>query len=214
MSHSMKYLSVKVVSKISDPLENFNLSLCPFKTFENWYQISTKSESNVDAMSVATVDSAGIPRNRFILFKGIIDSNFVFFTNYLSQKSQDLEKNSMVSLNFFWPSTKYQVRITGLAKKCPRKINEEYFSSRDRDSQLASATSIQSSPIISRDELVRRVEDLKKAYDAEIPCPENWGGYFVEPMEFEFFIYGAHRLNDRFLFAKIDDAFELTRLQP
>ncbi len=215
MSHPMKYHSEKVSSKLSDPLEKFNLYECPYLTFARWYKSSSITEPNVDAMSVATVDKNGIPRNRYILFKGIVDSKIVFFTNYLSQKSQDLENNPHISLNFFWPSTKYQVRITGLASKCPRDLNEQYFASRDRDSQFASAISHQSSPIENRDVLVKKVEELKKSIGEEkIVCPENWGGFSVDPFEFEFFIYGAYRLNDRFLFVKNEKSWELSRLQP
>lgn len=214
MTHPMKYHSVKVKTKMTDSLENFNLHDCPFKTFEKWYEESKVGEPNIDAMSVATVDASGVPRNRFLLFKGILDSQFVFYTNYYSHKAQDLESNPRVSLNFFWPSTKYQIRVTGIAKKAPRQFSEDYFASRDRESQLASAMSRQSSPIESRGELVSRMEELKKQFPAEIPCPENWGGYFVEPFEFEFFIYGAFRLNDRFLFVKNESNWELQRLQP
>lgn len=214
MTHPMKYHSVEVKTEMADSLENFNLQDCPFKTFESWYEKSKVSEPNVDAMSVATVDASGVPRNRFLLFKGILDSQFVFYTNYLSHKAKDLESNPRVSLNFFWPSTKYQIRVTGIAKKCPRKLSEDYFASRDRESQLASAMSKQSSPIASRSELIARMEELKKQFPEEIPCPENWGGYFVEPVEFEFFIYGAFRLNDRFLFVKNESNWELQRLQP
>lgn len=214
ITHPMQYQSLEAKADMKDQLQDFDLLSCPFKTFESWYEKSKVTEGNVDAMSVATVDASGVPRNRFLLFKGILDSKFIFYTNYFSQKAQDLEKNSKVSLNFFWPSTKYQIRVTGLAKKAPREFSQDYFSSRDRESQLASAMSVQSSPVESRAELVRRVDELNKRFPDVIPCPENWGGYFVEPLEFEFFIYGAHRLNDRFLFVKDGPNWSLTRLQP
>lgn len=214
MTHPNQYLSTKVKSEIDDKLEDFYLIDCPYKTFTAWYNQSAKSELNVDAMSVATVDQRGVPRNRYLLYKGITNSCFIFYTNYLSQKACDLDKNPNVSLNFFWPTTKFQIRITGTAKRSAREMSVKYFSSRDRESQLASAASSQSSPIKSREVLLDNIKQLAENCPMEIPCPETWGGYLLEPNEFEFFIYGSHRINDRFLFKKNGGDWILTRLQP
>ena len=214
IAHPIDFKKSSSKITVKDNLADFDLDSCPFSTFLNWYKKSMASELNIDAMSVATVDANGTPRNRFLLFKGIVDSKFIFYTNYLSQKARNLDQNPKVSLNFFWASTKYQVRVTGEAKKSSREFSEKYFSSRDRESQLASAMSQQSSPVDSRDDLVKKVQDLNKQFPEIIPCPDHWGGYMLEPFEFEFFIYGAHRLNDRFLFVKNKTEWTLSRLQP
>ncbi len=215
MGHPIQYTKLSAVKKLSDQLKDFDIETCPFDTFKNWYSKASKFEENPDQMSVATVDQFGFVRNRFLLFKGIVDSNFIFYTNYLSQKGQDLEKNHAISLNFFWSKLGYQVRVSGFAKKTSKEFSNNYFQSRDRDSQLASYLSKQSSPISSREEILLNLEILNKQFqNREIPCPENWGGYAVLPEEFEFFIYGQHRINDRFSFKENAGEWELSRLQP
>lgn len=215
MTKTNDYQNIKVGIELKDSLDEFYLEPCPFKTFEKWYALAEKSEANVDAMSVATVDLLGVPRNRFLLFKGLMNSHFVFYTNYLSQKAQDLDQNPNVSLNFFWSTVKFQVRITGTAHRSSREFSRDYFRSRDRDSQLASALSRQSAPISSRKELMEKLGELKLLLsNKDVECPEHWGGYLLVPTEFEFFIYGDHRINDRFLFKKNESNWSLQRLQP
>ena len=90
-----------------------------------------------------------------------------------------------------------------------------YFKSRDRQSQLASYISEQSSPIENKEALMKKLSDASKAFDGgEIPFPVNWGGFLFEPYEFEFFVYGDYRINDRFLFQKTQQGWAITRLQP
>jgi pyridoxamine 5'-phosphate oxidase len=215
MTKTDDYQNIQVGIELKDSLEDFFLESCPFKTFEKWYAMAEKTEANVDAMSVATVDVLGVPRNRFLLFKGLMNSQFVFYTNYLSQKAQDIDQNPHVSLNFFWSTVKFQVRITGVAHRSSREFSRDYFRSRDRDSQLASAISRQSSAISSRKELLEKLGEFKLLLNnKEVDCPEHWGGYLLTPTEFEFFIYGEHRINDRFLFKKNESNWNLQRLQP
>ncbi len=216
MKHPFTYQKQEAIKLLTDQLEDFNLELCPFKTFEKWYAKAAKNEVNVDAMSVATVSSDGIPRNRFLLFKGAENSKFIFFTHYTSQKAQDLAHNPNVSLNFFWPTAKYQIRITGKAHLGSREKSVNYFQSRDRESQLASYVSKQSEIISDRKSLLIKLEEARKKFQqGDIPCPETWGSYELEAFEFEFFIYGDFRINDRFVFKKDSrDQWILERVQP
>ena len=73
----------------------------------------------------------------------------------------------------------------------------------------------QSTPIADKDSLLRRLEEATKKFaTVEVPYPTNWGGYLFEPYEFEFFVYGDYRINDRFLYKKEANQWKVTRLQP
>ena len=70
------------------------------------------------------------------------------------------------------------------------------------------------SPLV-QEEIIQRLEDLKKENEGkDLACPEHWGGYTLVPDRFIFFIYGKHRINDRFEFVDKDGQWTITRLQP
>ncbi len=213
--------SAHMKNNTQDNLSDFGIHECPFTTYRRWYDEATKTEPYPDGMSVATVDDRGIPRNRWILFKGIVEGKLLFFTNYLSQKGMDLGKNPHISLNFFWSTLGKQVRVTGKGEFSSRDLSEAYFSSRDTESQIASFISHQSEKISSKVDLMKKfteTKDLQNNNESYVTCPNHWGGVLVDPFEFEFFLYGDYRLNDRFLFQKTwtqgTFIWELNRLQP
>lgn len=198
-------------------LKDFNLGLNPVENFLNWYSEAIKVEDNADAMTLSTYDEkTKRPHSRTLLYKGLENNQIIFYTNYLSKKAEQINDNQEVSLLFYWHKSIRQVRIQGHVQKSSRELSTKYFASRDRESQLASFISKQSHSINSKSELLEKLEKTKAEYNGrEIPCPENWGGYLLTPYEFEFFIYGKNRLNDRFLFVKNkNNEWEISRLQP
>lgn len=199
-----------------DELFNYSLKENPLTTFTEWYEAAAKIEQNAEAMAVSTYDEVKKrPNTRYLLFKGIQENRLVFYTNYGSPKSKDLEGNPEVALVFYWHESKRQVRIHGRVSKMSKEDSLRYFHSRDRDSQLASYISSQSESIADKQGLIDKLNDAKKKFEGkEVPLPPNWGGYLVLPYEYEFFLYGANRLNDRFLYENIDNKWRVQRLQP
>ena len=45
----------------------------------------------------------GVPSSRVLLLRDATKKGFSFFTNYSSRKSQEIEVNPNVCMNFFWP---------------------------------------------------------------------------------------------------------------
>ena len=199
-----------------DNLLNYFLSENPLDSFNKWYEEAGNVEQNAQAMSVATIDYLrNRPVTRTILFKGMKDQKLTFYTNYLSPKAKDLEHNPEIALNFYWHISKRQVRIQGRVIKMSKDDSAQYFHSRDRVSQIESYASHQSEEIVYKAALLKKVEEVKAMFDGKpIPLPENWGGYLVEPYEFEFFVYGDNRINDRFLYELKNGKWEVRRLQP
>ncbi len=200
-----------------DNLITYSLSDDPIISFNKWLEKAKKIEQNATAMSVATYDlKKNRPTSRFLLFKGISDGKIVFYTNYTSQKSHDLDHNPEVALNFYWHNSQQQIKIQGKATKMSVADSESYFQTRDRESQIASYCSSQSASIIDKEALMAKFNEVKEHFrDMPIPLPKNWGGYLVEPYEFEFFLYGENRLNDRFLYERNQlQQWIVQRLQP
>ena len=199
-----------------DNLLNYFLKQDPLLSFQDWYADARKEEQNAEAMTFTTIDiKFNRPDSRTVLFKGMKEGNFTFYTNYLSQKAREIEDNNEVCLLFYWHVTKRQVRVHGKVRKMDSHDSEIYFKNRDRESQLASYISEQSSPIEDKAALLKKMEEADKKFrGSEIPRPENWGGFLIDPYEFEFFVYGDFRINDRFLYKKSHNDWIITRLQP
>ena len=74
----------------------------PLKQFQHWWQDALNAKiEEVNAMTVATASSDGVPSARILLLKGLNERGFVFFTNYNSFKGQQLAENPRASLVFF-----------------------------------------------------------------------------------------------------------------
>ena len=199
-----------------DDLNKYSLSKEPLESFINWYEAAKTIEQNPEAMTLSTIDlKNNRPDSRTVLFKGLKEGCCTFYTNYLSNKGRELEHNNEACLLFYWHASGKQVRIQGRVRKMTKLDSKTYFHSRDRQSQLASLVSEQSSPITNKDALMTKLADATNKYNGlEIPYPDNWGGFLLEPYEFEFFVYGDYRINDRFLFKKQNSNWSVTRLQP
>ena len=73
-----------IMSDIGGPVDDGGIGVKedPFAFFHAWLGDAKKFEPNDhDAMSIASVDSAGRPNVRMVLLKSADDGTFVFYTN-------------------------------------------------------------------------------------------------------------------------------------
>ncbi len=171
----------------------------PFSLFGDWLAEATASEPNdPTAMALSTVGADGMPSSRMVLLKGFDSSGFVFYTNLGSQKAHELQQHPKAALLFHWKSLQRQVRIQGNISPVTAAEADTYFASRPRDSRIGAWASKQSQAMEGRWELEKRVAafGLKFAV-GEIPRPEFWSGFRLEPQIIEFWKSGAFRLHDR-----------------
>lgn len=198
-------------------LSEAELDRDPFRQFEHWFQQALDEEvSQPDAMALATVDAGGRPSVRIVGLRGFDRDGFVFYTNYQSQKSVEMDGNPQVAVVFHWPEQGRQVRVNGRVTRLSREASAEYFHTRDRESQLAAWASEQSRPIESRAALEERFRTFIERFgEGEIPLPEHWGGYLIRPDCFEFWQGREFRMHDRFRYThQPDDTWEVVRLSP
>lgn len=181
-------------------LSSSSLTSNPIDLFEVWLNDAIEADiPDPNAMTIATVDANGCPSQRIVLLKDVSKRGFVFYTNLGSKKAKDLALNSNISLHFPWHFIERQVRIMGKATALSRTEVAKYFLSRPKDSQLGAWASKQSQPISTRQLLLTQFEQVKQKFvKGEIPLPDFWGGYLVEPHTIEFWQGGENRLHDRF----------------
>lgn len=186
----------------------------PYALFSHWYDAASQTEEEANVMILGT-STNNKPQNRVVLLKEVKGGNFVFYTNYHSQKGQAIDQNPYVSLLFFWQKLQKQVRIEGFATKVPESESDEYFYSRPIESQIGAIASLQSEVLDSRVTLEQKVEELNTYYQSNpIVRPKNWGGFAVNPSKFEFWQGRSSRLHDRICFEQNGEVWERTRLYP
>ena len=191
-----------------------DLNSSPIEQFSLWFSQAMDADIiEPTAMSLATSDeSIGI---RTVLLKYFDDKGFVFFTNYESKKSRQIQKNPQAAILFPWLALERQVKIIGRVEKISNLESLKYFSSRPKDSQIGAWASEQSARISSRSVLIEQFASMKKKFTkGDIPLPDFWGGYRVVPQSIEFWQGRANRLHDRFIYERQESEWTISRLSP
>jgi pyridoxamine 5'-phosphate oxidase len=184
------------------PLQESRAPADPVSLFRRWYREAEKAGApQPEAMTLATAGAGG-PSARMVLFKGLQDGAFIFYSNYESRKGRDLDTSNRAALVFYWSVTRHQVRVSGTVRKLGRAESLAYFRSRPRGAQLSALASRQSRAVVSRAVLERTVADLDRRYPNEVPLPADWGGYALRPRWIEFWEGRADRLHDRLRYVR------------
>jgi pyridoxamine 5'-phosphate oxidase len=187
----------------------------PLRWFERWFGEAAASETDANAMIVATADADGLPSARAVLLKGFDERGFVFYTNLESRKSLELAGNPQAALCFLWKSLRRQVRIEGPAEPVSPAEADAYYASRARDSRIGAWASDQSRPLPNRAVLEERVEEFARRFgEGEVPRPPFWSGFRVVPRRVEFWQERPSRLHDRWLFVREGGEWRRQRLFP
>jgi pyridoxamine 5'-phosphate oxidase len=172
----------------------------PFAQFTAWWDEATNASiDEVNAMTLATISKEGKPSARIVLLKGYTEEGFVFFTNYNSNKGQEISNNHHVALLFFWKELERQVRIEGVVQKISATESDAYFLSRPMGSRIGACVSPQSQIIPDRAFLEDNFKQVSEKYPdgSMVPRPAHWGGYIVRPEAMEFWQGRSSRLHDR-----------------
>jgi pyridoxamine 5'-phosphate oxidase len=172
----------------------------PILLFKTWLSEAEKKEiRDPNAMQLATVSKNGMPSVRTVLLKDIINGDFVFYTNYESRKSEEINETAKGAICFYWKSLNRQVRLVGSIQKVSDEISDKYYQSRSKGSRIGAWASKQSKELESREILMEEVKLFETKYNDDIPRPSFWGGFALKPVEFEFWEDGDFRLHDRFI---------------
>lgn len=187
----------------------------PFELAKAWLAEAEALEPNdPNAMSLATVDADGMPNVRVVLLKEIEASAFVFYTNYTSQKASEIDASGNAAFVIHWKSLRRQIRVRGTVTKEDGPQADAYFKSRSPKSRLGAWASDQSKPLASREDLVKRLEEVTAEQGEDPERPPFWGGFRIKPIEIEFWADGEFRLHNRFRWRASETGWNIVRLNP
>jgi pyridoxamine 5'-phosphate oxidase len=188
----------------------------PFLQFAAWFKEACDViAKDPNAMTLATSTPGGRPSARTVLMKEFGYRGFVFFSNYLSRKGQELVSNPDAALLFYWRELDKQVRVEGRVERVSAEESDAYFYSRPLGSRISAAISPQSRVIPGRHFLV----DLWNEKGNSLPSqplvrPSHWGGYLLVPWCFEFWQAGDNRLHYRFRYLSVEGGWRIEQLAP
>jgi len=176
----------------------------PFSLFGTWLKEAQAAEINdPNALALATVDADGLPDVRMVLLKDFDQRGFVFYTNFESQKGQEILGSMKAAMCFHWKTLRRQVRVRGPVEIVSNQEADEYYKTRARGSRIGAWASKQSRPLESRFALEKAVAEYTLKYAiGEIPRPDHWSGFRIRPTSIEFWKDGAFRLHDRIEFRR------------
>jgi pyridoxamine 5'-phosphate oxidase len=187
----------------------------PLTLFRRWYrEAELAGAPQPDAIALAACGDSG-PSVRMVLYKGIQEGCFLFYTNYDSRKGRDLAEDNRAAIVFYWFVTHHQVRVSGTVRRLSRTASLAYFRTRPRGAQLSALASRQSRVIRSREVLERAVTQLAAKHPGDVPLPDDWGGYALRPRWIEFWESREDRLHDRLRYVRrTGGAWRIERLAP
>lgn len=188
----------------------------PIEQWQRWYADASAADcAEPHAFVLSTIDQAGWPQSRYLLVRSADQRGFTFFTNYESDKSQQLTATGRASMLFTWLQLHRQVRVVGEVERVPEQESDDYFASRPRESQIGAWSSPQSQPIPDRQWLEQRVAQMAATFgDGEIARPAFWGGWLLRPRLFEFWQGRPSRLHDRICYEPSQNGWQISRLAP
>ena len=169
-----------------------------------------------NAIVLGTVDVGGRPVTRTVLCKSVDETGITFYTNYDSDKGEQLAATPYASATFPWYPLGRQVHVRGAVTKVAPEATANYWSKRPRGSQLGAWASHQSRPVASREALQQQLAEVTARFaDVEaVPVPPNWGGYRIAPDVVEFWQGRENRVHNRIRVTGGSGLVAVERLQP
>jgi pyridoxamine 5'-phosphate oxidase len=189
------------------------MAVDPLAVFHDWFEEARAAGVDTpEAMTLATADAEGRPSARMLLLKGADERGFTFFTGYESRKGRELAENPRAALVFYWRPLGRQVRVEGTVRRLPPEESDAYWATRPPRSRAAAAASRQGEPIESRETLEAEFE--RQLERDEVPRPERWGGYLLEPDTIELWQHRDDRLHERVRFTRAREGWVAQQLSP
>jgi pyridoxamine 5'-phosphate oxidase len=196
-----------------------DLAADPITQWRRWYdQAESAGCVEPNAMVVSTIADDGLPDSRYVLARDVTDDGFVFYTNYESVKSRQLDAQPTAAALFTWLQLHRQMRIRGAVSRVSAEQSDQYFASRPRSSQVGAWASAQSAVLRDRAELEAAVAAVEARFDGvdTLPRPEHWGGWRLAVLDAEVWQGRPSRLHDRFRYRRGEPggAWIIERLSP
>jgi len=170
---------------------------------------------NIEALCLSTCGNDLKPSSRLVNIKYITSNSLIFFSNYNSRKSLQINENNSISGLFFWNKVNIQIRLEGEIYNLNSTLSDKHFKNRSFEKNILAISSSQSKEVENYE---RVKKNYKKIYDkykgCELKRPSYWGGFEIIPNYFEFWYGHKNRLNKRLRYRLKNNEWIEDYLQP
>ncbi len=187
----------------------------PFMMFKEFYDKAKEAnQTYIESIAITSYSKKLQECNsRYVNLKFIMNKEFIFFSNYDSEKSKEFKNHKQISALVYWSSINTQIRIKARIKKTSKEYNQNYFFNRSEKKNALAISSKQSNTIESYKKVKENYNESLKNDDLK-KCPEYWGGFSFTPYYFEFWEGHESRINKREAFSILDGVWKHSFLQP
>ncbi len=195
-------------------IENLNNEK-PYIKYKELYDVAKSNNQNqIERILIASFNHKLNEVNaRYVNLKYITNDEWIFFSNYKSNKAKDFSSHNQITAVSYWSSIDVQIRMKAVITKSCTKFSDKHFASRSDKKNALAISSQQSRPVNS-------YEDVKNEYtsilNSENLCkrPSYWGGYSFTPYYFEFWKGHKSRINKREIYKREGDEWMKSFLSP
>ena len=188
----------------------------PYVLCKKFYQLAISNDqksTEVVAISSLNKNNKEI-ESRYVNLKYIQNDEWIFFSNYNSNKANDFKNNNYIGALFYWDSINLQIRIKATINKTSESFSDSHFYKRSNEKNALAISSDQSRIIESYKIVKSKYKRVLSDKELIRKRPTYWGGYSFTPYYFEFWKGHENRLNKREVYEKIDDNWKHLILQP
>jgi pyridoxamine 5'-phosphate oxidase len=167
------------------------------------------------AMTLSTIDAAGMPDARTLILKDLDDAGWWFATNADSAKGRQLATRPVAALTFYWPSVGRQIRVRGAVMTGSADAGAADFRARGTAAQAVALASPESEPLADRATCADAIAEAaaRLAADPDLVA-RSWSAYAVVADTVEFWSAGKDRQHLRVQYRRHDAGWTHTLLWP
>lgn len=195
-------------------IENLNNEK-PYIKYKKLYDLAKSNNQNqIERILIASFNHKLNEVNaRYVNLKYIANDEWIFFSNYKSNKAKDFSSHNQITAVSYWSSIDVQIRMKAVITKSCTKFSDNHFASRSDKKNALAISSQQSRPVNS-------YEDVKNEYTSILNSenlykrPSYWGGYSFTPYYFEFWKGHKSRINKREIYKLVGDEWMKSFLSP
>ncbi|WP_375399356.1 pyridoxal 5'-phosphate synthase [uncultured Amnibacterium sp.] len=189
----------------------------PVRLFADWFAAAVDAGvPEPHAVTLSTVDAAGVPDARVLVLKDVTDDgSWTFASSASSAKGRQLADRPVAALTFSWQAQARAIRLRGSVTTEPEPVRRADFAARSASARAVALAGGQSEPLNNIVELHATVEAaadrLRREPDA---VADDWTVWALHPDLIEFWQGDVSREHLRLQYRRSGDGWSAARLRP
>ncbi len=209
-----KIICVMVMAVLAMPCLGEPLNENPEETMIEWLEKESAGQRHVSG-NLATVTPKYKPSSRMVNIFWDDNQHISFYTHAQSKKVAYIQRNPYTSLNIWLPTIRKQITVDGKARFLKDEVVQEKWLKMPRWMQLRFMASDHRSELNDGDQVMRdKLAALELAYPDNIPMPDTFVGYYIDPNYITFFEVNTPDFASKRVAQKKGQSWSIVAYQP